>query len=165
MSEHDLGQSAANILWLDQPAEAFSGSSKRHFNSVRDAIHFIMRQLPLDERATSWIETETATIFYEAIALTEAALALLQQAEQDGGRLEVAEIVPAAHDALAACLERDWLQRHQDRTQHRQVWYTIPQAGQVLVGDPILRPIAHLERLLRDYRECHDPINRTAQVV
>jgi hypothetical protein len=128
VSEHDLGQSSANILWLDQPGEASS---------------------------------ETATISYEAIALTEAALALLQRAEEDGGRLEVAEIVPAAHDALAACLEHDWLQRHQDRTRAPPGWHTIPQAGQVLVGDPILRKIVHLERLLRDYRECHDPINRT----
>lgn len=77
-------------------------------------------------------------------------MALLQHAVQDGGRLDVVEIVPAEQDALAACLERDWLQRNEDQSLEPPVWYTITEIGQAVIGDPALRPVTYLEKLLRE---------------
>jgi hypothetical protein len=53
------GRSAASIR-LDQPADALwiaGGGERQSFDSVRDAVRFVMDQLAPAERASAWIRT------------------------------------------------------------------------------------------------------------
>jgi 6,7-dimethyl-8-ribityllumazine synthase len=59
----------ANALWLETPAPsaAVAGGETRHFDTVMNAISFIMEDLPADVRGSAWITTDDGSLTIEEI--------------------------------------------------------------------------------------------------
>ena len=62
---------AADVHWVpaDRIAEAGPdwGGNQRHFESLRQAIEFVMRGLTIADRANVWIATEDGNLMVEQI--------------------------------------------------------------------------------------------------
>ena len=60
----------ASKIKLDQPAEAFwiaAGPNRRSFNSVTDAVRFVLDDLVEYHRASAWIKIENSSLALEKI--------------------------------------------------------------------------------------------------
>jgi hypothetical protein len=70
LANFDLNQ-PATVLWIDHPAPEgeVAGAPTRHFESVTDAIRFVMEELTEAPHASAWIAIDAGTLTLDEITI------------------------------------------------------------------------------------------------